>query len=94
MIRKQHLLLLGVLFIITFSATGRGYDSITLELNTVESRELLDFYRFEGISHFKMQVCAESIKDKYFIISGMEYWNGELTKHNTNKVIANDPINA
>lgn len=77
---------ISIFAIIVFSCSvslAQGSDSVTLEVNTVESRELLDYYRFEGIDYYKMQVSGESIGDQYFILSSMEYWNGKLSKVDT-----------
>lgn len=80
---KGRILILGILFFTTFLAFCQEKDSVTLEVNSVESRELLEFYRFERIDYFKMQLKGEGIKDQFFILSSSEYWNGEITKADT-----------
>ena len=79
----QSVAVFGILTFCCSISLAQETDSVTLEVNTVESRELLDYYRFEGIHYYKMQVSGESINDKYFILSSMEYWNGKLTKLDT-----------
>lgn len=81
--KKKSFTILGILSFCCLMSLAQGTDSVTLEVNMVESRELLDYYRFEGIDYYNMQVSGESIVDQYFILSSMEYWNGKLTKVDT-----------
>jgi len=77
------IVIFGILIFSCLISFAQKTDSVTLEVNTVESRELLDYYRFEGIDYFKMQAYGQNIKDQYFILYSMAYWNGKLTKVDT-----------
>ncbi|MEM0940603.1 MAG: hypothetical protein AAGI25_12560 [Bacteroidota bacterium] len=81
--KKKSIPIFVVLIFSYLISFAQKTDSVTLEVNTVESRELLDYYRFEGIDYFNMQASGENIKDQYFILSSMTYWNGKLTKVDT-----------
>lgn len=80
---KEKILVLGVLVFVAFMALGQKTDSVTLQVNTVKSRELLEYYRFERIDYYEMQLKGRGIKDQYFVLTSSEYWNGKMTKTDT-----------
>jgi len=81
--KKGFALTLGLLFFNILLAYSQELDSLTLEVNTVESRELLDFYRFEEINYFKTRLYGEGIGNQYFVLTSSEYWSGEPVKVDT-----------
>ncbi len=62
---------------------GQPSDSVTLKTERVQSKELLEFFRFENIDYFKMKVLGEDIKDQYFLLTSDEYWDKKLVKSDT-----------
>lgn len=82
-IKKSQILITGILLLNSVLAMGQGPDSVTLAVNTVESKELLDYYRFEEIDYFKTKLIGKNISSQYFILTSNEYWSGELTKTDT-----------
>lgn len=81
---KFKVLLFTSIFLLPFSLVfGQNIDSIKLKVNGVESRELLDFYRFSAIDYFKLELSGNDIKEKYFLFTSNEYWNGSMTKVDT-----------
>ncbi|MEM7109069.1 MAG: hypothetical protein AAF519_12650 [Bacteroidota bacterium] len=74
---------LGILLLSSLTLLSQSTDSVTLSVNSVESRELLDLHRFEGFNYFKMQLSGQNIKDQFFMMTSTEYWNGRLPKVDT-----------
>ena len=48
-----------------------------------ESKELIDYYRFEGIQYFNISINGENLKNRSYAIIAKEYWNKKLTKSDT-----------
>ncbi|MEN8118959.1 MAG: hypothetical protein ABFS35_01345 [Bacteroidota bacterium] len=73
-------LFLSILTNSTFSQQG---DSLKIDITGVESTELLDFYRFENINYFKINISGKEIKNKYFLLTSNEYWKDKKVKTDT-----------
>ncbi len=87
--KRLPLLCIWILLLSSLTSFGQIEDSVTLTVITVESKELRDFYRFEGIDYFKMTIVGENVKGRHFILSSNEFWDGKSVRLDT---IANTEI--
>ena len=81
--RKGFIICLGILFCVQVTSLCQHKDSITIKVNDIESKELLDLLRFENVNYYKMNVFGKDIKNKYMILTATEFWDGKSNAADT-----------
>ncbi|MGF1636478.1 MAG: hypothetical protein ACFCUU_05350 [Cyclobacteriaceae bacterium] len=81
--RKKQFLICGILLFNYFASFCLDTDSIKVQVSGVESKELRDYYNFEGIDYFKFKIIGNGIENQFFIVTSHEYSDGKQIKNDT-----------
>ena len=81
--KKELILITGIIILNFLILPAQNLDSVKLKVGGVESRELLEYYRFEGIHYFDLRIIGTGIKNQYFVLTCNEFWGSKSMKMDT-----------
>jgi len=73
-IKSIFLVATMLFFIIPFTLSGQ----VKVTFEQIESQELNDFFRLEGIQYIKLSFTGNELKNKTYQMSVKEIWDGEI----------------
>ncbi len=80
---KEGVFTIAIIFFNIIGLAGQHIDSVNIKIDGVESRELLDYYRFEGINYFNLSITGSRVQDQYFVVTSNEFWEGVSVRRDT-----------